>query len=265
VRARSAPFREPAAIRETIALLEKGLRFAGCEARGLELADLVAQKLEPCAAVAGHRGKRVPLLTVLPPRRGERLDFARERARNAMGIDDLPLHVAAHKGLEFLLAVDVDQELAELAYALCGQRLAVHVLARAPVPADDTPQHELTVRRFDRLFLEPAAEQGAGCGLECRRDFRALRAVAKHVGTRAAAECQHHRIHDDGLAGAGFSRERREAALELELGRVDDREVPDLQVREHLSTPRRRSGRCGPSAAWSAAGGSNRGPADAAA
>ena len=258
-------FREPAAVRETVALLDKGLRFAGGEAEGLELADLVAQELEPCAAVARHRGKRIPLRAVLPPRRGERLDFARERARNAMGIDDLALRVAADERLEFLLAVDVDQELAELAHALRGQRLAIHVLARAAVPADDTPQHELAVRRFDRLFLEPAAEQSAGCGLECRRDFGALRAVAKHVGARAAAERQHHRVHDDGLAGAGLSRERREAALELELGRVDDREVADLQVREHLSIPRRRSGRCGPSAASSAAGGSNRGPADAAA
>ena len=66
--------------------------------------------------------------------------------------------------------------------------------------------------------------------------------MAKHVGTRAAAERQHHRIHDDGLAGAGFTGERREAALELELGGIDDREVADLQVREHLSIPRRRSG-----------------------
>ena len=182
-----------------------------------------------------------------------------------MRIDDLALRVAADEGLEFLLAVDVDQVLAELAHALRGQRLAVHVLARAAVAADHAPQHEFAVRRFDRLLVEPAAQRSIRCGFECRRDFRALRAVAKHVGTRAAAERQHHRVHDDGLAGAGFAGERREAALELELGRVDHREVADLQVREHLSIPRRRSGRCGPSAASSAAGGSNRGPAGAAA
>src|SRR5918993_3177088 len=37
---------EPAAVCEPVALLDEGLRLAGAQRKGLELADLVAQKLE---------------------------------------------------------------------------------------------------------------------------------------------------------------------------------------------------------------------------
>ena len=74
---------------------------------------------------------------------------------------------------------------------------------------------------------------GFGAGLEGRRDLGALGAVAQRVGARAPAEREHDGVDDDRLAGARLARERREAARELELGRVDDREVADLQVREH--------------------------------
>ena len=54
----------------------------GAEPEGLELADLVAQELEPRAAVARHRRERVALRAALPPLAGERLRRRREsRAR----------------------------------------------------------------------------------------------------------------------------------------------------------------------------------------
>ena len=53
------------------------------------------------------------------------------------------------------------------------------------------------------------------------------------IWTRAPAERKHDGIYDDRLAGTGLARERREAARYLELGRIDDREVANLQMREH--------------------------------
>ena len=149
-----------------------------------------------------------------------------------MGIDDLALRIAADERHEFLLAVDVDQALAELAHALGGQRLAVDVLAGAPVAADDAPEHELAAVRLDGLLLEPALDGRVGAGLERRGDLGALGAVAQRVGARAPAEREHDGVDDDGLAGSRLAGEGREAAVELELGRVDDREVADLQVHQ---------------------------------
>ena len=156
-----------------------------------------------------------------------------------MGVDDLALRIAADERHEFLLAVDVDQALAELAHALGGQRLPVDVLAGAAVAADDAPKHELAVVRLDGLLLEPALDGRVRAGLERRGDLGAFGAVTQRVRARAPAERQHDGIDDDGLAGSRLAGERRHTALELELGRVDDREVADLQVHQQaqISSP----------------------------
>ncbi len=223
---------EAAAVREPVALAGEGFGFAGREREGLELTDLVAQQLEPRAAVRCRRGERVAFCAALAPLAGQRGDVRRKSRRDAVGIDDLALRIAADERDEFLLAVDVDQALAELAHALGGQRLPVDVLAGAPVAADDAPEHELAGVRLDGLLLEPALDGRVGAGLERRGDLGALGAVAQRVGARAPAEREHDGIDDDGLAGSRLAGERRQTTVELELGRVDDREVADLQVHQ---------------------------------
>ena len=151
----------------------------------------------------------------------------------AVLVDQGALRVAPDERLEFLLAMDVDQPLAEFAHGLRRQRLAIDVLARAPVAADHAPQDELAVVGGDRLLFQPAADRRIRADLEGRRDLGALRAMAQRVGARAPAEREHHGVHDDGLAGAGLAGQGGQAAGQLELDGVDDREVADLQVRKH--------------------------------
>ncbi len=155
-------FRQPATVGEPVALVEECLGLASAEPECLELADLVAQQLEAsrCGPAPGPRAgsARGSHARHSPASCGD----ARGQSRgDAVVVDDLALRVARDQRLEFLLAVDVDQQLAERAHALRRQRLAVHVLARAPVAADDPAQHQLAAVGLDRLLLEPAAHGGS--------------------------------------------------------------------------------------------------------
>jgi hypothetical protein len=71
-------------------------------------------------------------------------------------IGDRALRLAGDERLEFLLAVDIDEELAECPHALRGLGLPVHVLARAAVAPDDATQDDFAVLRLDGLLFEPA-------------------------------------------------------------------------------------------------------------
>ncbi len=170
--------------------------------------------------------------------------------------------------LVLLLAVNLDQELGQIAQRLDRHQLAVQVGARAAVRADH-PSHDQLAVVLHRLLLEPA-QRPLGQPREAGGDLGALGAVAHHVPGRAPAGDQQERIDHDGFAGTGLAGERGEAGAELELRLIDDHQVAQLKMGEHgnvrarVSRRRCRDRRL-PSAAWNAAGGSNRSRADAAA
>ena len=76
--------------------------------------------------------------------------------------------------------------------------------------------------------------------LEHRLDARLLGAGAHHVGRRAPAAQQRHRLDEQRLAGAGLAGEHVEPRAELDLHVVEQREVGDAQVRQHVFLSRRR-------------------------
>ncbi len=121
--------REPAAVGEPVALVDERFGLARPEPERLELADLVTQQLEPRGAVACLAREGIALLAALLPFAGQRRDRGRQARIDAVIVDNFALRVARHQRLEFLLAVDVDEQLAEGAHALRRQSLAVHVLA----------------------------------------------------------------------------------------------------------------------------------------
>src|SRR5256886_3759766 len=131
-----------------------------------------------------------------------------------------------------MLAVDIDEDVAGLAQQLYRHRLPVQVGARAPVRSHD-PAHGELAAAADGLLVEPLLQLVGGLAqLEGAGDFRALGAVAHHLGTGAASGEQLQRVHQDRFARAGLAGEHRQAATQLELHRVDDGEVADLQVGE---------------------------------
>ena len=257
---------EPPAVREPRALLAERLDLARPELEGLELLRLVAQELQPRVAVARLAFELERTVEQPEPRPMRDADLGGELGERAVLIEQHALRGAARQGLELVLAMDIDEELAGLAQRLQRHRLPVEIGARAAVGSDDPPHDEL-VRAADRLLRQPLPELARDPGeLEGARDLGALGAVAHRFRAGAPSGEQLQRIHHDRLARAGLAGEHRESGSQLELHRVDEGEVADLQVAEHGKTAAFSARRCrGPSAASSAGSCSNRAPADAAA
>ena len=78
-----------------------------------------------------------------------------------------------------------------------------------------------------------ADEQLFAAALEDRFDGRGVLAGADEVARGAAAEQQADGLDEDRLAGAGFAGQDVQAGVELDLDRVDDREVLDAKEAEH--------------------------------
>ena len=227
---------------------------------GFEFGELVAQQIEAGVAVLGGRFQRIVVAPAGPVTAVDLGHLARQ-CRVETLIEQIALRGAFDQVLKFLLAVNFDEEFAELPQLLEGDQLPVDVGARAAVRADHAPHdHFLVV--LDVLGVEPG-QGGGGQGREAGGDFGALRPLTYDVGGRPAAGNQQQCVHHDGFPGAGLARQRREAGSEVQLGRIHDDQVTELQMREHAI--RRCRGRRGPSAVWSGAGGSSRSRADAAA
>ena len=182
-------------------------------------------------------------------------------------VEQVALVAASRQRLEFELAVDVEQVLAERAQRLHRHGLAVDVSATASVGGDAPSQDDFTFVR-DFLFREPGQRTGVARDVEGCGHFGPLGTVAHRAAVGATTHGEQQRVDEDRFSRAGLAGERREARSELELHGLDDREIANLQLAQHRAASGDRAGRCdrrGPSAASSAGCGSSRGPADAAA
>ena len=65
----------------------------------------------------------------------------------AVAVEQLALRGGARQGLELVLAVDIDEDVAGFAQQLHRHRLAVEVGARAAIAADDAAHGELVAAR----------------------------------------------------------------------------------------------------------------------
>ncbi len=160
-------------------------------------------------------------------------DLAGERRESGVAVQELALRGTAGEGLKFVLAVDIDEDVARLAQQLHRDRLAVEVSARAPIRAHHAP-HDEVATGADRLLLEPLLELAwRATEVEGAGDLGALGAVTHHFGPGAAAGEQLQRIDEDRLAGTGLTGQHGESGAQFELHGIDDGEVTDLQVGQH--------------------------------
>ena len=135
--------------------------FALLEIECLELAGLVAQQLDARFAIArlafeldGAIDERDPDLVRLAHAAGE-LEVLAEV------IQQLALRAAARQRLEFVLAVNVDDQGADVAQQVERHGHAVEIAARAAIVGDDASHGEF-VFCIDRLFGEQLAQAPAG-------------------------------------------------------------------------------------------------------
>ena len=226
-------FGEAATVGQARALLREALHFAGLELQCLEFPGLVLQQVKTLVALLRggfQRGEfgcpRRALTMGLCHRAGER-SGARE------GIEQRALCGWSCQGLELVLAVDVDEPFAHFPQHLRRDLLPVEVGARLALPGHDPPHHQFVVC-LDRLLLEQVAQALSGSGqFEGGGDFGTLGPMADHFGARPSAGDELQGIHEDGFTGTGLASQDSEAGSQVDLDGVDDREITDVQVREH--------------------------------
>ncbi len=126
-----------------------------------------------------------------------------------------------------VLAMDVDQTLAQLFDLLQRRRPAIHVRARPSTRFENATQQADSGLVRQVVAVQPLRHAGQIVDGKLGADLRARAALAHQAGIAALAQHQGQGIDQDRLAGAGLPGERGEARLELEVEAVDDDEVAD--------------------------------------
>src|ERR1700722_3493040 len=119
------PFRQAPAVRQPRALLDQARYFALFELQGVQLLRLVPQQLEFRVAIT-RLGLQVQCsVENLEPDAMSDAHLRCERFVFAIAVEQVPLRGAAHERLEFVLPVDVDENVARLTQQLQGHGLPV--------------------------------------------------------------------------------------------------------------------------------------------
>ena len=206
--------------------------LAGLGRQLVELADDMGQIIlfgfrprQQCL-VFGQRRARFGRRRMQLARRG---DLAFETAK---GIEDRAVPRGIEQSALVMLAMDLDQFVAELAQQRDADRLVVDEGTRAAVARLYAAQNEIA------LGIETVvAENGAGGmrrgHVEDGGDAALLDALPDKpaIGTRADGKPE--RVEKNGFAGARLARQRAQAALERQFQSIDENDVADGQGGEH--------------------------------
>jgi hypothetical protein len=135
------------------------LDLRGAQSQCRELFDLKAQQIEPLGPFLSRRLQCTELLieyAVFAKRRRDRL---REIGMSAVGVQKIALRIGPQERLMGVLAVDVDQEVAEVAQLSAGGGSAVDIGARTTV-AHDQAAHQTVPVFVEVLLGQPGACAG---------------------------------------------------------------------------------------------------------
>jgi hypothetical protein len=196
-----------------------------------ELGDLPLESFTLKRLLAAARARAGELaLDYLPAFKqdGHRRHTALERAER---IEQVALRAGSQQRLRGMLTVYINQLLAHLAEQGDGGRLTVDQRTRPSVGFDDSPQQQFAGVAGEVTLGEPGVE--AGMALKACADISTRTGIANDASVAAGAQGQAKRIKQNGFARAGFPGEGGKACTELDVGRVDDDEIAQMQRQQH--------------------------------
>ena len=197
------------------------------------------RKRRELGAAAGRAGRVRPgsprrparrdraLESVLPRPPGER-DFARQRRKTAVGIEQLALSLRAAERLMRVLPVQIDQSspMASSWASVAGR--AVDVRAASALRIEHAAQQERPVALREIVFDEPGAR---AAGASSRSNSAAISARSAPSrswrASKRSPSSERQRVEQQRFAGAGLAGQHGEATVELDLECLDDGEVSD--------------------------------------
>src|SRR5262249_40349500 len=174
-----------------------------------------------------------------PPLRVPLAELLSQDAEAGEGIEQVQVTARAQEGLRLMLAVDLDQRLAQLLGHRQGGVRVVEEDPSAAAPDQLAAHDELAVVRVEAVRLEESGDRALLGQGEHRLDRGGVGAGADGLGRLGPlAEEQREGVDRDRLAGARLSGQDVEAGPEGNRDGIEDREVPDSQLFQHrLSLP----------------------------
>jgi hypothetical protein len=203
-------------VAEHLMLLLQIAEFAFAEPAIRSSPVLEAQELEPLRALAFAVGESSARRSRTRPRRLQRsCELAPQIGRSGERVERLALDLGPHQRARVALAVDLEQQRAELAQAVnvAGRPpMRTRVLALAVDDARDQQQVVSTVPPHSSSH--EALDRGAAFALaepELAVDLQFVRAVANERTRHLLAAQQLERSDQQGLAAAGLARDHGQA------------------------------------------------------
>jgi hypothetical protein len=206
--------------------LRQARPFRGARRKRLELGAAAGQQVALGLDRRGVLHAAIRALESVLPRPPGECDFARQRRKTAVGIEQPALSLRAAERLMRVLPVQIDQKLADGLELRQRRRAAVDVRAASALRIEHTAQQEQPVFR-EIVFDEPSPRGRRILQLELGGYFRAVCAKPKLARFEAIAEQQRQRVEQQRFARAGLARQHGEARVEFDLECLDDGEVPN--------------------------------------
>jgi hypothetical protein len=216
-------FDEILGVRQALLLGAQLLPLAFGQAQLLDLVEFPPQTLGADLDLAGAALRKPQRLVGLLPSCMDFRHFRNFTLQFAEAVEQVALRAGAHQHLRFVLAVDVDQHLADFPQQRDGGGVAVDLGAGSAIRFQNSPDEKMPGIATQVSLFEPLLDGRSDH--ELRADVGTIGAFPHHCRIAAGADRQTHGIQQDGFARAGFSGEGREAGAEFDLGGIDDDEV----------------------------------------
>jgi hypothetical protein len=137
-----------------------------------------------------------------------------------------------------VLARDLDACREQVCERRYRDELAGDPGATSPVRRDGAAHHQTVVVRLEAALRELRLELGKRIGPEDGFDAGLASALANPLRGAPRSHQERQRAEHDRFPGAGLAGQHVEAAVELELRTLDDREALDAQRLDHRSPQR---------------------------
>ena len=232
------PGREPLSVLQALPLRAELLLFARPQTCGVELRHLESQKVLTLGTIALSGTRALDVL--------ERRAVLSEKGRHAVpellcsreSIDELELARGFEEAMMLVLTVHFDEVVAKAFEQRHRDRRVVHERAVAAGARQLTSDEKLAVAHRDTRILEDRDHRRTGRDIE--QGFNCCRGgvTTDDVGLRPRTTHEEDGVDQDGLAGSRLTREHVEPRGELDRRVLDDGEVPDTKLSQHLEEAR---------------------------
>lgn len=161
-------------------------------------------------------------------------DAGAERAQRSIGVQQRPMLARVEQADGLVLAVHLQQDLAQLAQHGGAGRLVVDEGAAAAVGAKRPAQHQVLAAIVgDALVFQHVPDRVVGRWREHSRHRRLGSALAHQPCVSARADGQAQAVEDDRLARPSFTSQRRQPRADGQVQGLDEHDVADPKSDQH--------------------------------